>query len=43
MKNLKYVLAIVLGLMFTSCEDFIIEPHEDDPVGIPPPPPKPRP
>ncbi|HTF17866.1 MAG TPA: hypothetical protein VK658_07325 [Chryseolinea sp.] len=39
MRNWRYILAIVLGLALASCEEFVIEPHEDDPVDIPPPPP----
>jgi hypothetical protein len=42
MKNLKYVLVFVLGLMAMSCTEELVHPHhENDPVTTPPPPPKP--
>lgn len=42
MKNLKYVLVFVLGLMAMSCTEELVRPHhENDPVTTPPPPPRP--
>ncbi len=42
MKNLIYVFVIALGLVLSSCEEYVVEPRtEDDPIGIPPPPPPP--
>jgi|GEM_PF-6372289 hypothetical protein len=42
MKTLRFLLAImVFGFALASCEDPVVEPHEDDPIDIPPPPYKP--
>jgi len=42
MKNLKYVLIFVFGLLMVSCTADQVTPRtgEDDPIVIPPPPPK---
>lgn len=41
MKNFKYVLILIIGLITASCVDEVVAPREDDdPIVIPPPGPK---
>jgi hypothetical protein len=41
MKKFIYVLIAVCGIIAASCTEEVVAPHENDPVAIPPPPPKP--